>query len=370
MKWRKKFLLTLVEKKRVTRKELVDHLGVAVSTLSYMIDEMKRMGFLTSMNVAHGRGRPYEILELKKDAWFGISMKVGRESVRLMLFDARMTPIEEKEVKITKECRNTEGYRRIIESLLKPFEDHEKLVCVGISTSGIVENGKILHSPIMNVKDLDLHSIVYSLFPNSHVSILNDVEALANYEKHEFDGNRLLVINYGTGIGAAFLENGKRKFFEFGHVIVDPDGEKCYCGQRGCLETVASEYAVLKKFMNEDFSIMDFVEYEEERYRIRLDELRRLSRNNPKKVRRFFTDSLKILSKELSNLVIILNPKRVSFYGEGINRWMVEDMKTRIGTMLSKYRLSDVEFVCRENIPYSWEVGVLLDSLEKYLDTL
>src|SRR5207244_650099 len=33
---------------------------------------------------------------------------------------------------------------------------------------------------------------------------------------------------------------------EFGHVIVDPEGPECHCGKRGCLESVASDAAIVR----------------------------------------------------------------------------------------------------------------------------
>ena len=364
------FLLTLMKTKSVSRKKLTGDVGIAASTLSYLVDEMRRKGIVSSRNVAHGRGRPYEIVELRKDAWFGLSMKVGRESVRAVLFNSWMEAVEEEEINVIKSLRNNDGYRKLMEGLLDRFSSEDKLNCIGVSASGTVRDGKILHSPIMNVNNLDLRSLISSIFPNAFISILNDVEALANYEKREFGGNNILVINYGTGIGASFVKENENRFFELGHTVVDLDGERCYCGQKGCLETVASEYSALKRFMNREFSILDFVEYEEELFREHLDELRKLSSEDPEKAIPFFEEPLRMLSRELSNLIIILKPERISFYGEGIRKWMVEEIERNIKSILSDFRMDNLEFVCRENIPYSWEIGALSDAVEKYLESL
>lgn len=57
---------------------------------------------------------------------------------------------------------------------------------------------------------------------------------------------RALMITFGTGIGvAAYMQGalyrgGGRFHPEMGHVIVDQDGPDCYCGHRGCFESLCS----------------------------------------------------------------------------------------------------------------------------------
>ena len=54
-----------------------------------------------------------------------------------------------------------------------------------------------------------------------------------------------LMLTLGTGIGGAILARGELyrgvgSAGELGHTVVDIDGEPCPCGNRGCLEAVAS----------------------------------------------------------------------------------------------------------------------------------
>lgn len=63
----------------------------------------------------------------------------------------------------------------------------------------------------------------------------------------------VLFVPLGTGIAAAQLVGGRlwhgRPWAgEIGHVVVDPDGDPCACGLRGCLETVASAGAIGRRW--------------------------------------------------------------------------------------------------------------------------
>jgi predicted NBD/HSP70 family sugar kinase len=60
----------------------------------------------------------------------------------------------------------------------------------------------------------------------------------------------LICIDAGYGIGMGILHNGRvyrganEISGEIGHMVVDPKGRKCRCGNIGCLETVASGKAL------------------------------------------------------------------------------------------------------------------------------
>ena len=66
------------------------------------------------------------------------------------------------------------------------------------------------------------------------------------------DVSRLYAITVGTGIGTAFILNGEvyrglnSAHPDGGHHIVDPAGPQCYCGARGCWESLASGSAIAR----------------------------------------------------------------------------------------------------------------------------
>ena len=85
------------------------------------------------------------------------------------------------------------------------------------------------------------------------VCLENDADAAAIGEFHFGAGrsaNPLVMITLGTGIGGAILVDGKihrgvdGEHPELGHIPVQSDGPECYCGTRGCWESLASGVAV------------------------------------------------------------------------------------------------------------------------------
>ena len=66
----------------------------------------------------------------------------------------------------------------------------------------------------------------------------------------------VLALSPGTGVGGAIVIDGNLYrgalggAAEFGHILVQPDGPLCGCGQRGCLEAIASRTALSQQILS------------------------------------------------------------------------------------------------------------------------
>ncbi|GAB3596865.1 ROK family protein [Microbacterium tumbae] len=129
---------------------------------------------------------------------------------------------------------------------------HE-LGSVGIGVPGAVDiaNGIVTHAVNLGITALDLRGALQGE-TGGEVVVDNDVNAaaLGAARSMDVDGS-IAYLNVGTGLAAGFvdrrgdLERGATGVRgEIGHLPVVPDGRLCSCGQRGCLETVASGSAV------------------------------------------------------------------------------------------------------------------------------
>lgn len=85
------------------------------------------------------------------------------------------------------------------------------------------------------------------------VTIENDADAAALGESWMGAGRglpRLCMVTVGTGVGTAFIYDGRiyrgvgGAHCEGGHMILDPSGPECYCGAKGCWESLASGTAI------------------------------------------------------------------------------------------------------------------------------
>lgn len=131
----------------------------------------------------------------------------------------------------------------------------ENLLGIGIGTPGLVDSkaGIILNAVNLNWVDVPLRDLVSKRYEKP-VYIANDshMVALAEFTfGAERDSDNLIVIKIGRGIGAGIVIHGQPFYGdgmgagEIGHVVVEENGSSCTCGNRGCLETVASTATLL-----------------------------------------------------------------------------------------------------------------------------
>lgn len=125
---------------------------------------------------------------------------------------------------------------------------------IGVGVGGWVKwpEGIVRFSPYIAFEDFPLQQ---SLAEASGLPVMVDNDANAaswaelNFGSGKGVGN-MLMLTLGTGIGGAIIFNGKlyrgsnNLGAEVGHIMIDPGGEVCGCGNRGCFETRASGTAL------------------------------------------------------------------------------------------------------------------------------
>ncbi len=131
------------------------------------------------------------------------------------------------------------------------------LLGLAVATPGLVDpdNGIVLRAVNPGWVNLPLRDLLEERY-GIPVHVANDshMAALAEFTYGvDLDSDNLIVIRIGRGIGAGIILGG-RPFYgdgfgagEIGHVVVNPGGDLCTCGNRGCLETTSSIRAILAR---------------------------------------------------------------------------------------------------------------------------
>ncbi|UCG13003.1 MAG: ROK family protein [Deltaproteobacteria bacterium] len=125
------------------------------------------------------------------------------------------------------------------------------VVGVGVGSAGVIDlnKGVVITSP--NLPGWAEFPLGERLRQRLEVPVLveNDVNCIC-YGEYLFGAGRelgdFLGIALGTGVGGCLIVDGKvwsgggSSAGEIGHMTIQPQGEQCRCGNRGCLETLAS----------------------------------------------------------------------------------------------------------------------------------
>jgi glucokinase len=126
-----------------------------------------------------------------------------------------------------------------------------KLTLVGLglgAPNGNYYKGTIEHPPNLSWKYVDVVALLRRWY-SIPVALTNDAKAAALGEMLFGAAKGMkdfIMITLGTGLGSGIVSNGELIYGhdgfagEIGHTIVDPNGRRCGCGRRGCLEMYAS----------------------------------------------------------------------------------------------------------------------------------
>ena len=129
---------------------------------------------------------------------------------------------------------------------------------VGVAVPGLVDRpaGMLRFAPNLGWRDIDIRTLLAHAAGLRELPIMVDNEAnfaaLGELQSDRSAMTDFLHVSGEIGVGAGIilrreLFHGTRGWSgEIGHVTVDPDGPKCRCGARGCLEQLAGQEAILR----------------------------------------------------------------------------------------------------------------------------
>jgi glucokinase len=133
---------------------------------------------------------------------------------------------------------------------------HEDIKSIGLGVPGTVDSksGMVVYAPNLFWRNVEIVKAIQQAF-NVPVYIVQDARAAAWAEYLIGAGKGLrsvASVTLGTGIGCGMVFDGMifhgalNTAGEFGHQIVELDGNLCNCGRRGCLEAYAGGLAIVR----------------------------------------------------------------------------------------------------------------------------
>ncbi len=182
---------------------------------------------------------------------FRIGMDLGGTKIEGIVLDAQGREFFRKRV----ETRQEKGYRHILKRIKELYDELAAQIqrqphTFGIGMPGAVSprTGLLKNSNTVCMNGQPLKSDLENLLARK-IEIQNDANcfALAEAVLGAGKGKKLVFgVIMGTGCGGGIVHNGEvitglqGIAGEWGHMSIDPNGTKCYCGQRGCVETCIS----------------------------------------------------------------------------------------------------------------------------------
>jgi len=252
----------------LSKSDMVNHTEFSRSKVTSCINSLLFKNIIVANNVTEYTGGR-RLTKFGLNGSFGLiaGIDIGVTNVNLGITDfsgkllARFTePISVKDGPIRvlgKVCSQLE--KMFQENHLNP--DHLKGIGVGVPGPVDFSAGTLVSPPIM--PGWDRYPIIQTIqqwFPDTHIVVDKDVNLMALGEVIQGAGKgveSIIFVKIGTCIGAGVVCGGKIYrgangcTGNIGHICVDKNGSLCYCGNRGCLETVAAGPAIAERSLRE-----------------------------------------------------------------------------------------------------------------------
>jgi predicted NBD/HSP70 family sugar kinase len=250
-------LKTIFDHEQISRAEIARLTQLTRTTVSEVVSALISEGLVQEVGLGSSSGgKPAIQLSLVPDSRYLIGVNLAQNRFIASVVDLR----GEIQKTVEASVKGDDGRQaiglvyRILDELVN--NEWKPIVGIGVGAPGLINTraGVVLNAVNLDWRDLPLVGLLETRY-HLPVRILNDSQATAIGEfvhgEQRSTGN-LIVVNVSHGIGAGILING-RLFQgdgggagEIGHVLVEGEGLACRCGRRGCLETLASGWAILQ----------------------------------------------------------------------------------------------------------------------------
>lgn len=237
-----------------TQADLARSTGLSTATVSNIVKSMAAADLVTLTPVTSS-GRRAMSVRYNGDSAIAAGIDFGRSHVRVVLANTGYHVLAEEEAPLPRGHQAAEGIQtasRLLDKLMKQAGiSRSQLIGAGAGIPGPIDsrNGKVIRGAILpEWVGINLHDELQAAL-KIPVFVDNDANlgALAQLTWGD-QGNvsNLMFVKIGTGIGAGLILQGALFHGSFGvtgeigHVTIEEHGLICRCGNRGCLETVAS----------------------------------------------------------------------------------------------------------------------------------
>jgi predicted NBD/HSP70 family sugar kinase/DNA-binding MarR family transcriptional regulator len=256
---------TLSERGALSATQISRLTGLAKSTVSMALAELRRSEMVVEVGSesAGNVGRPATALTLNPKAGTCIGILIGQTEVQVILADVSHSVLYDRTVRHDLDYPPdiaTADVRRLIEEAYdgQSFR-RDGLLGVGIAVGGPVNpvNGQVLRAGGMPTwAGVDMRQLFGSMFEGVPIFADNEsnCSAIAEMTWGAAQGHDdFIVYTLDLGVGGAIVSGGRvlrgiaGGAGEFGHVVLDPEGPPCRCGNRGCIEVYASFRERLKQ---------------------------------------------------------------------------------------------------------------------------
>ena len=328
----------------ISRVEIADACGLSRSAVTGVVQSLQHEGWITEVQeLAHGngngedparhdpgRGRPRVNLDMNPNAAHVLGVKLSLHRMSVAVTDFRgdvlhttTLPFNGSQHPDIAADMIEVGVRRC---LIEAKIDKNRVLGLCVAIPGYINNleGLCYWSPIFDRDDVAFGPLLSERFPFP-ASIENDANVVTLAEHWFGEGRNLssfavVTVEHGIGMGLVTHDRLYRGHNgigpEFGHAKIEFSGRPCRCGQLGCVEAYAADYAILRQVLPH-FSL-DSYSQDPKAYHVEIERITAEAKAGDQALTAEVAKAGRILGRAIGNLIATLNPPKVIVTGEGL----------------------------------------------------
>ncbi len=249
------------DKGPISRADIAKILKLTSATVSSNMSELIQDGIVCEIGTGSSKGGRRPVLVAVSDdgvCFIGVDIHKDGVEAAIVTLKGRIVAVSERPF-----LHSDGDFEHDVLACIRAAREQaadRNIRGIGIGMHGIVDTTKNISvfAPAMSLRNFDLKSFIEKE-ERLPVYVDNDANAMAVGESWFGEAKQTknyVFLNVGRGIGSGIVLNGeifRGSGFaagEIGHIRVVDNGVKCVCGKFGCLDTVATEYSVMRDIAN------------------------------------------------------------------------------------------------------------------------
>lgn len=375
----------------ISRIEIAERLGLTLPTITTSVSTMIKNGLLKEVELSSDiktLGRRTMLVDINENSRRFLGIEIRGFARSAVIIDTRgrvLASLRDERHVMDYMDAITSASSLAVQVVRKAGLDFPAIDGIGLTSPGIIDNHKgmlVIHPGYKWTSREMVADFVRLSGYQGETNLENNTIARA-FGFSMFEGNVLGGVDsmaymfISTGIGCPLLNNVKSHFGivagdgEVGHMVMNPEGPVCACGNRGCLESYTSESAIISKAMDAvkkgRSSIMAVLA--NQGHDLSVEDVLKASEKGDKEAHAIISDAIRYLGLAIANIENFVRPEcmiiECKLFDNEQNR---ESLLATIHANLYRAAFSDLRVYFKKSDEFSGAKGAAATALKRNLE--
>ncbi len=375
----------------LSRAQISEYTETSLTKIAYIADQLDQKELVEKIKGISSGGRSPKLLQVRDNLCFALGIEIGTQHLRTVIINANGKILGNAKIYEPLQEKRTISIQALQELAHQALQAANlswgDITGVGIGITGFVDENSGVCLFLANVSEWQNLPVVQKLQEVAGVQdvfLTDSVRGMALVESRyglcrEF--SNFIVIDVGVGLGAGIvidkkvLTGSRGVVGEFGHMYIGGTNEICVCGNYGCLESIASGWAIVRRAKEaiERGVVTSMHDYIAPERSIQISDIIHVAKNGDKFALNLLEETANYLSLGLSMLINLLNPQMIVVTGglaKGAGDLLMNPLRSGVRAKTLPWLQQDIHIRLSELGEYSAARGAATLAMDKTFEKL